>query len=346
MIEVGWFSQEVAASGYAWARGEAGSLFLVPVIPHDRTYSYNPLTEPLALYRILADTPPTPEGVLAFAKRYGMLGADTQQQVSVGQDLLPGEPLTAWVGEIRAIREYAALWQQVATKDEEALSRVIRWWDDGVKYDNFAHLVDRGEPIQAAAGPLRREEWIASPRHRRERLEPVHKGAVMDASYPEWYAKRDVVAAAWFALQDGVNQHVQGRVSFGLLNWATEVEGDDCLMPGCSADSLIGALWLRFALAIGEGRFPQRCSECTNWFEPAPAGGRRGRADRQVCSGTCRARRYQKRIAQARDLDKQGVPAAEIAQRLDADVRTVKGWIGSWTKGWIADQPVNTSTSQ
>ena len=280
MVVVARFPWEVDKAGYEWVEVEsveveAGRwvtavasdsieirLFLLPVIapgPHEVEVHY-PLQESLALYRILADTPATTEGILGFARKYGPLGGNVARIIQAPRRGLAkpyvgyGESLASWEREIRAIREAVALWDLLAN-----------------------------------------------------------------------FSKGDVIGPAWDALRKGVNRHMEGRVNLTMFKSA---DGDG-LTLGCDPEGLIGALWLQLALAIGDGRFPRQCSECGRWFEPIPHEGRRGRTDRQYCSNYCRAKRYQKRISEARGLDKQGVPAAEIAQRLDAEVDVVKGWISS-----------------
>ena len=280
MVEVARFPWEVEKAGYEWVEAESvevevgkwvaveasepidNRLFLLPVIARGPGVLevYYPLSESLAIYRILADTAPTQEGILGFARKHGLLGGDVARIIQAPRRGLVkpyvgyGESLAAWGKEIEVIREAVALWDLLAN-----------------------------------------------------------------------FSKGDVIGPAWDALRKGVNRHMEGRVNLRMLNWA---DGDG-LTLGCDPEGLIGDLWLQLALAIGDGRFPRHCSECGKWFEPIPHEGRRGRTDRQYCSNYCRSKRYQKRISEARELDKQGVPAAEIAQRLDAEVDVVKGWISS-----------------
>src|SRR5262249_30840961 len=71
-----WEAPAGPGPGYAWAGDDLRR------IPGAACRTYDLLAAPVALYRELARTPPTREGVLAFAQQYGALYADRGAQPS------------------------------------------------------------------------------------------------------------------------------------------------------------------------------------------------------------------------------------------------------------------------
>lgn len=81
---------------------------------------------------------------------------------------------------------------------------------------------------------------------------------------------------------------------------------------------------LHLAEAIGGQHDDQRCVSCSSWFELAPGV---NRADRLTCSDSCRQPHYRMRKEKAVEMHAQGKPLREIAQEIDSDVQTIKGWL-------------------
>ena len=121
--------------------------------------SYRPLADETGLFRILAETPATPEGCLAFANRYGSLGGVTRLY-SAYVHLLPaaamdkdplalelnswlnpkglgwlgeGEPLAIWLACIGWLAELVPLWDLIRARDESALAARVRRVEKGVR---------------------------------------------------------------------------------------------------------------------------------------------------------------------------------------------------------------------
>src|SRR5690242_10989225 len=124
------FVWQVAVGGYEWD-GPEYDRHLYPAGPW-RTREYQPLKEYSGLFRTFAATPPTEEGILAFANQYGHLGEwpDEPEEYPEGPwDLVteeeleeyraacervpPDEPFHAWVREIRSVRECLEKWDRV-----------------------------------------------------------------------------------------------------------------------------------------------------------------------------------------------------------------------------------------
>jgi hypothetical protein len=88
--------------------------------------------------------------------------------------------------------------------------------------------------------------------------------------------------------------------------------------------SLLAAMYVQAWNAIvGYKRF-QKCRECERWFELR----RREtvRVDKQICSGSCKVRAHQKRLAWAKDLAGKGWVAKRISKETGVDIETVTRW--------------------
>jgi hypothetical protein len=89
--------------------------------------------------------------------------------------------------------------------------------------------------------------------------------------------------------------------------------------------SLLGAVWLQFARAVGGNKEYRACASCERWFEVSPE---TARTNRQFCSEACRSRAYRDRKGRAVELRAEGWSFDRIAGELGSDLDTVKGWCG------------------
>jgi hypothetical protein len=130
----------------------------------------------------------------------------------------------------------------------------------------------------------------------------------------------DVIGPALHFMQRLINDHLHRRASPRLL-WE---ENRERLGLYLVPDGLIGALWLQLSRAVERDARFRQCLECETWFEFAPG---RGRTDKQFCSTACRTKAYRRRQAEAARLHAEGQSIEEIAQVLENDPDTVRGWI-------------------
>ena len=183
------------------------------------------------------------------------------------------------------------LWDLARTRNTKELSKHVHW-----------EAADRVR-IDLQGG---RSTRIATPQRYSRRLRFMRTG--------------DVVRPALFYIQETINQHLDGRVSPGLL-WDPKHERMSLyIMP----ESLIGALWLQFARAVDGNKKYERCAECKTWFEVSPD---TFRTNRRYCKNACRFKAYRGRQAEARGLATGGMPVREIAKHLESDAKVVKSWI-------------------
>jgi hypothetical protein len=136
----------------------------------------------------------------------------------------------------------------------------------------------------------------------------------------ERYVRGDLIKPALHYVQSTINEKLEGRAVPRLL-WDTKRERLGLyIVP----DGLIGALWLQFARAVERDSRFRQCAECGIWFELAPG---TARADKQFCSTACRTKAYRKRQAEAARLHGEGHSFKDIADALESDPDTVRGWI-------------------
>ena len=90
--------------------------------------------------------------------------------------------------------------------------------------------------------------------------------------------------------------------------------------------TLLAALWLQFAIALGANKSFTKCPQCGIPFEVSrdPSGKRRSA---RFCSTRCRVAHYRGRIERARQMNKEGTPVREIARALTTRIATVRNWL-------------------
>ena len=89
--------------------------------------------------------------------------------------------------------------------------------------------------------------------------------------------------------------------------------------------SLAGALWLQAALAVALPLEIRKCIVCETPIEVSRSGG--ARTDAMFCSQACKSKDYRERGHQARKLHAKGQTVNQIAKRLRAKEKTVRGWL-------------------
>jgi hypothetical protein len=331
------FTWSVPQDGYRWADAGTAASGGVPVrvlveqgepgLVNRRRY--DPLDKAPALFRAFAETPPTEEGILAFANKWGALG---ESDVAVGDTPLagwPAEHFSAWVRSISQVRQAVWVWNRLTSampKEQRELLRHVRWERDeaghmSVIYDSHPGL----PPTQAWAddGFMRVAEVIASDHFGGEALSRYEVGEV---SQP-----------ARTFLCRLVNAALRGRVSpqlfpdEGMVGANLPVMASLRLVPL----NLYACLWLQFAQAMTSDKEQRQCVGCGEWFEvrgKRVAGRRRVRADKEYCRPACRLRAYREKQDHARRLRAAGKKVRDIARELGAKEEQVKKWVAN-TRG-------------
>ena len=196
-----------------------------------------------------------------------------------------------WLDEIAEMRMALEIWDMARLADDDALQKLIYWENDKVLW---THEVGNTESdfheesdlfwvgdiktgdrhVQWGNGLIVSGNYVSSEDHHPERR---------DSLTPD-----NLVSAARYIVSDLVSEGLAGRVSAQLGPRNGETVPAIRLVP----DSLIGALWLQFAIAVDGNLDYKRCEECQMWIEIAPGA---GRPDKSYCSDACRMRAYRKR---------------------------------------------------
>jgi hypothetical protein len=254
------FSWEVPETGYqckqAYRDNDAkpeSEQMLVEHAPDGvsrRVRRHRTLREETALFREFAKVDLTPEGVIAFANRYGTLGGNVRQPIKIGSSRAKqhgfnfGEPLATWYTEISEVRRLLPLFDPDGKPEiifETHTESITALWPDGwgvvafraTEPDTYERLKDKPTEIM---------------RH---------------------------------YLKTQINRKLLDHKSTGRL-----LEYNGALRLFIVPESLIAAIWLQFACAIDGNRKYRSCKNCKKWFEVGRAG---RRADAETCSDSCRA---------------------------------------------------------
>jgi len=276
---------KLPAHGFAWEEavrqppGKGGrDTFLVEqqvALPR-KTKLYDPLRECTGLFRIFAEIHPTRPGVLRFANEYGQLGGRYSETVLIlasskvsrsgrAASLAKGETLDAWANEISSMKAMVRLWDAARRGDTATLEKWIQWHDGEVRYDFKVGQYHAGGTLAA----------------------PDHYPEILDGLVPA-----DVVQPAWHLLQRELNARLAEHPAMPYVVWDQDRSE---LRVRLKPRSLISALWLQFAFAVGENHSYRTCAACGKWFQVGP--GADMRADAKHCSNACRQRKYREVVA-------------------------------------------------
>jgi hypothetical protein len=133
----------------------------------------------------------------------------------------------------------------------------------------------------------------------------------------------DVLVRARRHLRDRINSKLSTYTSPALFLGSELRRFSIHLSPS----GLSGCLWLQFALAVEGDKSYQQCGECRTWFEVG--GNRTARSDKKFCTPTCKANHHRKAKEEIRRLHRDGVSAADIADRTGKDLSKIMEWIRS-----------------
>ena len=276
------FEWRVCGSGYRWTEGTPtksadGEFHQLRVLAANRADGavrfrrYHPLSACTGLFRVLAQTAKTEEGVQSFADQFGLLGDQgislrvrrSDQTASV----MIGEPLDSWTREISELQAATEIWDLAERGEGTRLSKYYRrdpedysvaYWRTGSS-DSEVKLI----------------------------LPNLGGHAVNSANEAD-----DAVTVARLFVQMTINRHLEGRVASRLL-WHHESDLPRLRVTPCCLSS---ALWLQLASAVDRRSAHRRCRACGSWFEVSPDAARRSR---KYCTDSCRVKAHRRRKAAA-----------------------------------------------
>ena len=262
---------------------------------------YSPLVHETGLFREFASLRPTDEkAIVGFANKFGWLGADpiyvhrTYPSSKMPLSSLSsafGERITAWQSGVSTMKHLADLWDRAQERDHPGLTEFIRWDDDGrrVRYE----------------GPLG-FSTIAADNYPTDFLGYLRVG--------------DLIQPTLDFVRKNINKRLERHGTKSRLLWDPHYRRQSLhVIP----DSLIAALWLQFARAVEGDKQYRQCEQCKRWFEVAAE----VREDAKFCRNACRSKAYRERQKEARKLHSGGLSLKKISQRLDSDLKTVRGWV-------------------
>jgi hypothetical protein len=292
---------------------------------------YKPLEEERGLFLTFAATPPTPEGVLHFANRYGPLGAgriktvlqelsDLEASIFYPEETLEEqkrllshpryggprmEAFAAWKDEINWMHHLTGLWRAAEAKDRRALARSISW--QGSK------IIHSWQPTERFTG----EDAVIDPRSTGKE---VWDDAILRPWGEDLFRNGELEGPALYFVMRAVNRGIMGAVH-PQLGWSVDRRRPELFYR---AGGLLGAMCWQFAEALDKGWKYRQCPVCLKTFQLAPG---ENRADRLTCSNTCRTYLYRRRMEKARELHQQGKTPKQIAKELETTVKTAQHWI-------------------
>lgn len=268
--------------GYRWVDGrlepEMGATFR----------DYEP-AEDGALFLNFADTPATPEAILSFANRYGLLGYG-----AIGPE---GETVDAWRRAIAWFKMLLDLHKAARRYDYDFISDHLQWERDSVRCDGLPRLpgVLSGKPVHLDRRALQKADIRKS---HLESVALVFLAEALNAAFAE------CAPYALFLNPDGGSRLVQFyriRSLFGLM--VVQLEHADLFIDDYT-----------------------QCVVCGRWFALEPGV---NRADRITCSDACRQKLHRQRRAQALRLHGQGKTVNQIATEVGSSPETVANWINA-----------------
>jgi hypothetical protein len=232
--------------------------------------------------------------ILEFARRYGSLSSGTWL-IRRGQLAGPGPTAVTMGGDPRSFGESWGHWQKEAIR----FRHLYELWQQLVVLQERHHR--SGYAIDQARRELERRIVWAAP----DAIQFRSEVSVGDQRLPSWswitapqlsdheaiisnIPAGDSVAAARFFILREINKRLAGHVDPHLLPFRAGVLR---FVP----DSLLSAIYLRFAFEVSEGIGRLReCEGCAQPFVP-------GRSDQRFCTKNCRERAsYRRRTGGAK----------------------------------------------
>lgn len=225
----------------------------------------------------------TPNSIRAFANRYGLLTRWEMIEIPEGPLTSPllGESRFFWEEQIREMKLAVSMWEMLSPRiDKRRLQQVIRWQSDDVVFYDPSGRWEKN--TMASWKPI------------------IHLGfPYYPPNSPPNLKKGDYERAAWCYLANAVNQSLAPveRNPQRLLSPRLVFEQHHPIRVGLrfAPHTLLGAMWLQFAQAIGQGREYRKCLFCGGEF--IVGSGSKRNKKRQYCKNSCRVMDCLKRQA-------------------------------------------------
>ena len=298
------FEWPVAVGGYRWVDTNWGPAITMRPDQPGPPRRYLPFSkENSGLFVRFAQLLPTKESVLSFVSEYGMLGPPVTR-FDPGLDQCPEpEELFSPIVERRGF--LFGKDGRITDEPSEPSPAVdyLGLWPPGFEKMLGVPPVDL----------VRIQCWSEQIRRMSQVWEIVCQ---MEAAGPRTMSNLDLVCQ-W--VNEGLSHSIAPRLTRSL--------GKNDLKLKNAPRSLIGTLWMQFALSLSGDRAIKECPVCKRLIVIAKDEYVGARADATFCGSTCRSQDYRDRKKLARQLKKNGWRIPRIARQVRSDPQTVRGWL-------------------
>jgi hypothetical protein len=246
---------------------------LVPTRSGEKGCSYSPLVKQPHLYREFTEVPLGADGILRFAKQYGLLGCDSvllfDPAPEGGHSLLVGESLFAWWAEIQTMRMAVKVTDalQAARKGggTEELEEFLVWHRGRLWYQATDGESARLTEAIACLGNPKPRVHLEADFFLQPKARPI---AFLGCEEPdaEWRKTRNLVGPAERLVMLLINGNIRGRVS-PQLELRHSPRRAAVVRTELSPDSLLGALWLQLYMDFSGMRLMRKCLVCAKGFD-------------------------------------------------------------------------------
>ena len=219
--------------------------------PSGHALPYSPLEEHPKMFLEFAEVPPTKEGIVAFANKYGNLTHGIEV-VTRGGWVALGDSLETWISEIIRMGHLTQLWEWATKHNNDALKKYFSWRDGRIVYVPAPTEIEKQyETAVEFYNGLHVEvpELVLQP----EKYGYFWEGATK---------KGDYASSALFVILLNINLSFifENRIIPQLRR-----NHDKSVTPHLVPTHLLAAIWLQFFQAVaGEKNF-ERCSICKTW---------------------------------------------------------------------------------
>jgi hypothetical protein len=330
------FAWPVSKSGYEWIDAHVVrddwtvekrvSRVLVPKERRDARDLWkgeleNPLIDKPALFLQFAGQPADEVSFAKFAESVGPLTTGVIAVPTGNSAKFPRPPGGINVPELMneypqdVVDEWLDKWQAKGA----VFGETFEHWDESRRRMRFLmrlwFAVDGRDPSQI--------EPVIKFRQDKHKCELVlgsdESKVMMSFSGSPIYRPGSLLGAAEFLLKDGLSTEVGDSVRVALppyheKHWAFTLE----------PDSLIGAMWIQFALAVSESKKFIACEVCGEYIQVAPGV---ANSNRTLCSDACKAKAHRQRRAKALALAAAGMKPRQIAKEVGSKLETVQKWL-------------------
>lgn len=321
-VDEPYFDWEIAESGYDWVEttpiltrdGSPGPTLATPYLRANWDAArksltlrrYRPLKKHSGLFRSFCEVTPDRRDIVRFANRYGPLLGPRGDLITLPHSTDAGSPqhgigesLSSWTTAIATMQQTVLLWTAAREGDVATLSRHITWrkGNDETGQDVFYNSHPEFEPVSGTTFP---DGFTMT----------VIVSSTRDEAFFRHLMPGDVIRPAMILVQRRINEQLSTRVAPRIL-WD---EDQTALKVYQVPESLLGALWLQFALAVERNNDFRTCAECGTWFELSPG---TARSDKIYCSTACRLKAFRRRKADAISRQDQVCALPAVAARID-----------------------------